>query len=75
MTLNSCAKVLGENPERLCRIGEGANGLIVTDGSGIAYKFPKNEIALQGLKREISAAGQLAKTLSVAVPEYLESHL
>lgn len=75
VTLNSCAKVLGENPERLCRIGEGANGLIVTDGSGIAYKFPKNEIALQGLKREISAAGQLAKTLSVAVPEYLESHL
>ena len=48
-TLERCARVLGAKAEQLRLVGEGANGLIVTDGSGVAYKFPKNRIALQSL--------------------------
>ena len=53
-TLERCARVLGAKAEQLRLVGEGANGLIVTDGSGVAYKFPKNRIALQSLKKEIT---------------------
>ena len=74
-TLERCARVLGAKAEQLRLVGEGANGLIVTDGSGVAYKFPKNRIALQSHKKEITYTKQLSPTLSVAVPEYLEVHL
>lgn len=53
-TLERCARVLGVKVEQLRLVGEGANGLIVSDGSGVAYKFPKNRIALQSLKEEIT---------------------
>lgn len=74
-TLERCARVLDARAEQLKLVGEGANGLIVTDGSGVAYKFPKNRIALQSLKKEITHTKQLAHALSVAVPEYLQVHL
>lgn len=74
-TLERCARVLGVKPQQLSLVGEGANGMIVTDGSGVAYKFPKNRIALQSLKEEITHTKQLSHALSVAVPEYLEVHL
>ena len=70
-TLERCARVLGVKVEQLRLVGEGANGLIVTDGSGVAYKFPKNRIALQSLKEEITYTKKLSHVLSVAVPEYL----
>lgn len=74
-TLERCARVLGVKVEQLRLVGEGANGLIVTDGSGVAYKFPKNRIALQSLKEEITYTKKLSHVLSVAVPEYLLVHL
>ncbi len=74
-TLERCARVLDARAEQLKLVGEGANGLIVTDGSGVAYKFPKNKIALQSLKKEITHTKQLTHALSVAVPEYLQVHL
>ena len=49
--------------------------MIVTDDSGVAYKFPKNRIALQSLKEEITYTKKLSHVLSVAVPEYLLVHL
>ena len=74
-TLERCARVLGVKVEQLRLVGEGANGLIVSDGSGVAYKFPKNRIALQSLKEEITYTKKLSHVLSVAVPEYLLVHL
>lgn len=74
-TLERCARVLGVKVEQLRLVGEEANGLIVTDGSGVAYKFPKNRIALQSLKEEITYTKKLSHVLSVAVPEYLLVHL
>lgn len=41
LTLQSCARALGVKEQMLTPVGEGANGLIVTDQNGIAYKFPK----------------------------------
>ena len=67
-TLERCARVLGVKVEQLRLVGEGANGLIVSDGSGVAYKFPKNRIALQSLKEEITYTKKLSHVLSVAVP-------
>ncbi len=75
LTLQSCARALGVKEQMLTPVGEGANGLIVTDQSGIAYKFPKNKIAKESLKKEIVCTGQISKYLSVPVPEYGEVHL
>lgn len=70
MNLEKYAKALGIREALLTVVGEGANGIVLTDGSGLAYKFPKHDLGIHKLKHEIKITGGIAASLSVQVPEY-----
>ena len=75
MNLSAYAHVLGIKEQLLSIVGEGQNGIILTDGSGMAFKFPKHELGTQQLKREIEMIHHIAQAISVEVPSYNASHL
>jgi len=75
MDLSVYANALGIKENLLSIVGEGANGIVLTDGSGVAFKFPKHELALPWLKQEIGIIGHISKSLSVRVPNYFATYL
>ncbi|MCL2405430.1 MAG: phosphotransferase [Defluviitaleaceae bacterium] len=56
-------------------VGEGQNGIIYADKNGKAYKFPKHNLALISLKREIEIIEHISNHVSVSVPNYDSSNL
>ena len=75
MNLSTYAYALGIKKDLLSVIGEGANVIILTDGSGIAFKFPKHKQALPWLLHEIEIINHISKNLSVRVPDYFDIYL
>jgi len=73
--LSSYAKVLGIHENQLSVLGEGANGLVLTDGAGMAFKFPKHELAIESLKHEVKMINHISEYISVPVPNYSTTHL
>lgn len=71
MDVTSFAKVLSVPADRLTLVGEGDNGTVLTDGTGIAYKFPKHQAALLQLRQEVAAMERIRPALSFPVPEYV----
>ena len=71
MNLSTYANVLNRNEQDLTLVGEGNNGLVLVDNSGIAYKFPKHKSLIQRLKREIENTNYISGFLSVDVPKYI----
>ena len=68
--MSAYANILGIRENSLCVLGEGDNGVVLTDNSGVVFKFPKSQMALQQLKHEIKITGHISKSLFVSVPEY-----
>ena len=70
MDLKTYGDILGIKGGTLSFLGEGGNGVVLTDGSGIAYKFPKHESVLRRLKHETEIVKHVSGFLSVCVPDY-----
>ena len=75
MDLSAYANTLRIREDSLSVVGEGANGIVLTDGCGVAIKFPKHKLALQWLKQEIEMISHISKALSVCVPDYFATYL
>ena len=75
MDFTPYAKVLAIPADSLSLVGEGDNGAVLTDGTGIAYKFPKHRAALVQLRREVTAMDGIRASLTFSVPEYIEVSL
>ena len=75
MDLSTYANALGTKENLLSVVGEGANGIVLTDGSGVAFKFPKHKLALPWLRHEMEIIDHISKALSVDVPNYFAAHL
>ncbi|MCL2377403.1 MAG: aminoglycoside phosphotransferase family protein [Defluviitaleaceae bacterium] len=75
MNLSTWANILGIQENLLYILGEGDNSVVLTDGSGVVFKFPKSQVALRRLKAEIKITDYISKRLSVSVPEYKSTSL
>jgi len=67
------ALIAGRFPEldvtSMERIGEGWDNTVWATADGIAFRFPRREIAIPGIKREIAILPWLAPHLPVAIPD------
>lgn len=70
INLTHYAKVLNIDENALSVVGEGANGIVLTDGHDTAYKFPKHEQSLMALKNEIEIMNNISGSLSFQVPKF-----
>ena len=75
LNLESIAKTLSVNIDELTVVGEGMNGLILTDGSGLAFKFPKSEVARKSLERETKIISLIRKHISFPIPQFKDIFL
>jgi len=75
MDLSVYANALRIKESLLSVVGEGSNGIVLTDGSGVAFKFPKHKLALPWLRHEMKIIEHISKAISVDVPDYFAAHL
>jgi aminoglycoside phosphotransferase (APT) family kinase protein len=53
----------------LCRTGIGWDNTVWATGDGVAFRFPRREIAVPGVRREIALLPALASRLPTAIPD------
>jgi aminoglycoside phosphotransferase (APT) family kinase protein len=53
----------------LRRVGEGWDNVVWATADGVAFRFPRREIAVAGVKREIGLLPLLAPRLPLAIPD------
>jgi aminoglycoside phosphotransferase (APT) family kinase protein len=57
------------DPGPLRRVGEGWDNVVWATADGVAFRFPRRQIAIPGVQREIALLPALASRLPLAVPD------
>jgi len=53
----------------LRRVGEGWDNVVWVTGDGVAFRFPRRQVAIPGVEREIALLPVLAPRVTVAIPD------